>query len=163
MPNISKSCSALLYTMRRKRATVPGVGGRLGEERDFRRRFGCSGWLWDELGGEVEGRGGRVAARGRFLMMDMNESKLPWLRSYRSTLTRLTRSDCPVVPSLPRCPVPQFSADGEMGLKHREYLCSERIFGCHQCRTHLSTIECVISKARALHRHSLHPQLTPLA
>ena len=34
----------------------------------------------------------------------------------------------------------------EMGMKHREYLTSDKIFGCHCCRTHLSTIECVLSK-----------------
>jgi hypothetical protein len=35
-----------------------------------------------------------------------------------------------------------------MGLKHREYLTSEKIFGCHVCKTHLSTIEHLESKVR---------------
>ncbi|KAM0749235.1 yippee-like protein [Meredithblackwellia eburnea MCA 4105] len=34
-----------------------------------------------------------------------------------------------------------------MGLKHRDYLSSsEKVFGCHKCKTHLSTAEFIESK-----------------
>jgi len=34
-----------------------------------------------------------------------------------------------------------------MGMKHREYLASnEKVFGCHNCRTHLTTQESLESK-----------------
>lgn len=33
-----------------------------------------------------------------------------------------------------------------MGMKHRDYLSSERVYGCHVCKTHLSVLECVESK-----------------
>lgn len=34
-----------------------------------------------------------------------------------------------------------------MGMKHREYLASaEKVFGCHKCRTHLTTQELLESK-----------------
>ncbi|KAF8610312.1 yippee-like protein [Ceratobasidium sp. AG-I] len=34
-----------------------------------------------------------------------------------------------------------------MGMTHREYLVSHRIYGCKKCRTHLATIESMISRA----------------
>ncbi|KAM0788028.1 hypothetical protein ACM66B_006227 [Microbotryomycetes sp. NB124-2] len=35
-----------------------------------------------------------------------------------------------------------------MGYKPREYLTSEhKVFGCHVCKTHLSTAECIESKS----------------
>ncbi|KZS93276.1 yippee-like protein [Sistotremastrum niveocremeum HHB9708] len=34
-----------------------------------------------------------------------------------------------------------------MGQSHREYLLGPRIFGCSTCRTHLATIESMISRA----------------
>ncbi|EFP88595.1 hypothetical protein PGT21_036684 [Puccinia graminis f. sp. tritici] len=33
-----------------------------------------------------------------------------------------------------------------MGLKHREFLSGSRIFGCSTCRTHLATIDNMISR-----------------
>ncbi|KAL8291933.1 hypothetical protein RQP46_002191 [Phenoliferia psychrophenolica] len=33
-----------------------------------------------------------------------------------------------------------------MGFKHREYLTGDKIFGCHVCKTHLSTAEAIESK-----------------
>ncbi|KAH7104100.1 yippee-like protein [Auriculariales sp. MPI-PUGE-AT-0066] len=34
-----------------------------------------------------------------------------------------------------------------MGMTFREYLAGARIFGCHKCRTHLATIEVMLSRA----------------
>ncbi|EPQ28899.1 uncharacterized protein PFL1_03700 [Pseudozyma flocculosa PF-1] len=34
-----------------------------------------------------------------------------------------------------------------MGMTHKEYLSSNRIFGCKACKTHLTTIESLISRA----------------
>jgi len=34
-----------------------------------------------------------------------------------------------------------------MGQSHREYLVGQRIFGCSACRTHLATIDSMISRA----------------
>ncbi|PWN90930.1 yippee-like protein [Acaromyces ingoldii] len=33
-----------------------------------------------------------------------------------------------------------------MGMVHREYLASSRIFGCKKCKTHLTTIERLVSR-----------------
>ena len=38
-----------------------------------------------------------------------------------------------------------------MGMTHKEYLFSQRIFGCKACKTHLTTIESLISRVSALH------------
>lgn len=32
-----------------------------------------------------------------------------------------------------------------MGMTFREYLAGQRIFGCQKCRTHLATIEVMLS------------------
>ncbi|PWN54158.1 yippee-like protein [Violaceomyces palustris] len=34
-----------------------------------------------------------------------------------------------------------------MGMTHKEYLSSTRVFGCSACKTHLTTIDSLISKA----------------
>lgn len=33
-----------------------------------------------------------------------------------------------------------------MGFVHKDYLASQRIFGCSTCRTHLATIESMLSR-----------------
>ena len=33
-----------------------------------------------------------------------------------------------------------------MGIQHNEYLAASRVFGCAKCKTHLSTIDGLISK-----------------
>jgi hypothetical protein len=37
-----------------------------------------------------------------------------------------------------------------MGMTHREYLSSQRIYGCKKCRTHLAVLENMLSRVRYL-------------